>query len=88
MIALDDANGTCYVDPTAIQAISGPMVAKSNPESRKLILEGYVLYVLNSAENCKKLGITFERLDADAAPRRAKPVRRGWPRRGTPAQAE
>jgi hypothetical protein len=97
MIELDDANGKCHVDPTCIQAISGPVKTKYNPESRKLVLDcSYIVYILNSESNCAVLGIPYETMeyrppsdeeeDAPAPKRRArKPA--PWMRRGSAPKA-
>ncbi len=89
---LEDANGKCHVDLTCVQAISGPMLAKYNPESRKVVLAcGYCLYILNNSENCAKLGIPFDVLedkddDEDAPkPKRKRRTVPPWVRRAPKA---
>ena len=92
---LDDANGKCHVDLTCVQAISGPVKTKYNPESRKLVMDsGYIVYIVNTVDNCAALGIAHETLegreqdedDAPAPKRRArKPA--PWMRRGSAPKA-
>jgi hypothetical protein len=86
-LVLTDVNGPLYIARESIMYISGPFVAKDNPESRTVGLTGNLrVYVLNTAENCAALGIPYDRLRetaptaAPAAPKRP----RGRPRKTPP----
>ena len=83
----EDANGNCYIDLTKVLAVSGPMQAKQNPESRKVVLPGYVIYILNNEANCKKLGIGYYSIAAQPKPKKPRTRKPGYFRRGAAPEA-
>ncbi len=86
MIELEDANGHCFIDLSKCLGISGPVQVKRSPESRKVVMPGYVIYILNSESNSKKLGIEFETNEDDEPEEEEAPKRKArkpmpWMRR-------